>query len=257
MKLVFPKYTIIFGAAAFALRFVQCRRGFEPDTALPIPGDLSATALPLVLAAALAALIFWSAGHLPALGRWQADLSAPSPAGRRLVWVGCVLLLIGGAWELAQGAEIQSVLTAQGLQRAVPLGRAVIGGSPLAAAACLSIPMLPLGLRPETKSLALLPTPVLLLARAVFIYRANSADPVLAHYYPQLLAEMTLILGSYRLCGSTVGRGRPRHLGIYASMAPILTLTVVCLGGTMALLGYCLSSRLTLLSDPEETPPQP
>ena len=137
----------------------------------------------------------------------------------------------------------------------------------MAAAACLSIPMLPLGLRPETKSLALLPTPVLLLARAVFIYRANSADPVLAHYYPQLLAEMTLILGSYRLCGSTVGRGRPRHLGVYASMAPILALTVlaegisaaalVCLGGTMALLGYFLSSRLTLLSDPEETPPQP
>lgn len=263
MNISLPTYAVFFGAAAFALRLAQNRTGFEAGTALPIPGNLPAAALPVLLAAAAVSLMVWSAKRLPPASRWQADFSAPSRLGRGLVWAGSLLLLGGGGWKLAQAAAARSVVTARGLQTAISPGEVIMGAGAVGAAACLLILALPAGLQRGRTALALLPVPVLLLARLVFVYRACSVDPVLAHYCHRLLAEMALILGFYRLSGFTVGCGRPRYLGVYAGMALILTLTVladgispaalVCGGGVAALWGLCLMVRL---SPPQETAEQ-
>ena len=45
-----PALSVCFGAVGFLLRLLQNRTGFEPDTGLPVPGNISALALPVLLA---------------------------------------------------------------------------------------------------------------------------------------------------------------------------------------------------------------
>ena len=59
-----PLTALLGGGAAFALRMLQNSTGFEPDTGLPIPGNIAGTAL-LALLIALAAAILWLARQLP------------------------------------------------------------------------------------------------------------------------------------------------------------------------------------------------
>ena len=50
---------VCFGAAGFVLRLLQNRTGFEPDTGLPVPGNIPALALPVLLVlAAVVSLCF-------------------------------------------------------------------------------------------------------------------------------------------------------------------------------------------------------
>ena len=59
-----PALAIFGGAASFLLRLLQNRTGFEPDTGLPIPGNLPGLAL-VVLLMLLAAAICVLVGKLP------------------------------------------------------------------------------------------------------------------------------------------------------------------------------------------------
>ncbi len=56
--------TILGGAAAFALRLAQTRTGFEPDTGLPVPGNVPAILL-VILLVLLAAGLFLLCRRIP------------------------------------------------------------------------------------------------------------------------------------------------------------------------------------------------
>ena len=72
--LALPLLAAAGGAAAFALRLLQNRTGFELDTGLPVPGNLPGTAL-LALLAVLAAAVCLLARRMPP------PFPAPSPPG--------------------------------------------------------------------------------------------------------------------------------------------------------------------------------
>ena len=55
-NLTLPAMAVFGGAAAFLLRLLQNRTGFEPDTGLPIPGSVPAILLPILLMAAAGVL---------------------------------------------------------------------------------------------------------------------------------------------------------------------------------------------------------
>ena len=56
---------VCFGAAGFVLRLLQNRTGFEPDTGLPVPGNIPALALPVLLVLAAVVLYLAACRTLP------------------------------------------------------------------------------------------------------------------------------------------------------------------------------------------------
>ena len=174
-----------------------------------------------------------------------------------LTVLGCFLVGLSGVWELLRAVSGgQAVLSADGLSMVASAGSgtsgAIMGVLSIAAAAGLFCGLL--ACRKETVSpLPLLTVPVSLLIRLVFVYRLDSVDPVLAHYYPELLGLMALILGSYRLSGFTVKAGNPRLFTLYTGLSVICSLTLLAdgitpaacltLGGAAALAGFCWTMR--------------
>ena len=57
--------SVCFGAAGFVLRLLQNRTGFEPDTGLPVHGNIPAMALPVLLAVAAVALYLFACRTQP------------------------------------------------------------------------------------------------------------------------------------------------------------------------------------------------
>ena len=248
-------FSLAAGAACLALRLLQNHIGFEADTRLPVPGSFPALLLPLLLLLSAVALIFLTRS-LPRSTEapFSAQFGGADAKCLTLTVLGCFLVGLSGVWELLRAVSGgQAVLSADGLSVIASAGSGTIMGVlSIAAAAGLFCGLL--ACRKETVSpLPLLAVPVSLLIRLVFVYRLDSVDPVLAHYYPELLGLMALILGSYRLSGFTVKAGNPRLFTLYTGLSVICSLTLLAdgitpaacltLGGAAALAGFCWAMR--------------
>lgn len=248
-------FSLAAGAACLALRLLQNHIGFEADTRLPVPGSFPALLLPLLLLLSAVALIFLTR-RLPRSTEapFSAQFGGADAKCLTLTVLGCFLAGLSGVWELLRAVSGgQAVLSADGLSVIASAGSGTIMGVlSIAAAAGLFCGLL--ACRKETVSpLPLLAVPVSLLIRLVFVYRLDSVDPVLAHYYPELLGLMALILGSYRLSGFTVKAGNPRLFTLYTGLSVICSLTLLAdgitpaacltLGGAAALAGFCWAMR--------------
>ena len=247
---------VCFGAAGFALRLLQNRTGFEPDTGLPIPGNSPAMALPALLVLAAAAVYLLACRCLPqkAEKRSFGELfRLEDKGGLSAVLAGGCIMAASGVLELLDtvGGSAAAV-SADGME-VVAVG-AGIGGSGMAigvlsaaAGICLVAGAI-LCRKEHTQPLILLAVPVCLLVRLILVYRLRSTDPVLADYYLEILGLMFLILAVYRLSGFAVQMGRPRLFAFYAGVTAVLALTMLpdgvssavllMLGGALALTGF-------------------
>lgn len=275
-----PLTAILGGGAAFALRLVHMRTGFEADTGLPIPGNFAGTAL-AVLLAALAALLVVLVRQLPkeeAPGPvFPGDFSTSDPKLLTLPVMGVFLMALSGAVDLLEGAGTGNLLWKMhtaALREPDTLSAALqleVYGTPAFSAraqllmgllALLSAGGLFLNLlacrrrdgeapRSANGNLLLVP-PVSLVVRLVLTYRIDSVDPSLSAYYVELLALASLTLGFYRLSSFAFRAGRSRRFALYAGAAVILSIAALAdgprylssillyAGGALALQGFLL-----------------
>ena len=247
---------VCFGAAGFALRLLQNRTGFEPDTGLPIPGNIPAMALPALLVLAAVAVYLLACRCLPQKAEEKSFgelFRLEDKGGLSAVLAGGCIMAASGVLELLDtvGGSAAAV-SADGME-VVAVG-AGTGGSGMAigvlsaaAGICLVAGAI-LCRKEHAQPLILLAVPVCLLVRLILVYRLRSTDPVLADYYLEILGLMFLTLAVYRLSGFAVQMGRPRLFAFYAGVTAVLALTMLpdgvssavllMLGGALALTGF-------------------
>jgi len=239
-----PLTAALGGAAAWALRLLQNRTGYEADTGLPIPGDPVGLALAVLLAGLGIAFILM-ARLLPAeedpgpvLPR---DFSTAGAGLLTLPMCGVFLIALSGLADLAEsfrllpevgGGIVSSRHAIYGILRAGGLGysaqgQALLGVLALASAASM-FPVLAGCRRREgppahraPAAITLLPVAALVV-RLVLTYRIDSVNPSLAMYYVELLALVFLTLGFYRLSSFAFQAGRTRRFSLYAASSVVL-----------------------------------
>lgn len=264
---VFPILALGGGCASFALRLLQWHTGFEPDTGLPIPGTPYGI-LTAVLTAAVLVLCILLRKKLPEEKQGAPlfpDGFSTSDAGLlTLVVAGVFLMAASGLADMAAGLGIQGLPGMAALSAAFRREQLIQGALTLAAAACL-FPAIPVcrrrqgeAPRPFNGTLLLAPV-VCLVIRLVLVYRQDSANPVLAAYWVELLALVLVILALYRLAAFAYGAGRTRRFTLYAVPAILLCLASLADGGlscilfnggaALTLTGF-LMQRLLALSRP-------
>lgn len=238
-----PLTAALGGAAAWVLRLLQNRTGFEADTGLPVPGDPATLAL-AVLLAGLGAALALASRLLPAeedpgpvLPR---DFSTASAGLLTLPMCGVFLIALSGLADLAESfrmlpAEgivssrhaIYGILRAGGMGYS-PRSQLLMGVLALAAAASL-FPVLAgcrrrEGVPPSRRApsaITLLPVGALVV-RLVLTYRIDSVNPSLSMYYVELLALVFLTLAFYRLSSFAFQAGQTRRFALYAGAAVVL-----------------------------------
>lgn len=266
-----PLTAVVGGGAAWALRLLQNRTGFEADTGLPIPGNLAGIALALLLVGLGIALA--------AVSRFLPDEEEPGPALPRdfstastglltLPMCGVFLMGLGGLADLAECLgmlpeglvsprhPIYAVLRAGGLGYNRQ-GLALMGVLFLLSAAALFLVTAGCRrreggpIRPLPASITLLPVGALVV-RLVLTYRIDSVNPALTMYYVELLAIVFLTLAFYRLSSFAFQAGRTRRFGLYAGAAVVLCMAsladgsayvsslLLYAGGAVTLMGFLL-----------------
>jgi len=244
------------GAAAFALRLLEVRTGFEAATGLPIPGNLwrrLLVVLFIALAAALA-LVGWTLPDEKEAppASFAAAFSTVDAGMLVLPAVGVFLMALSGAIDLGAAHSPGGLfLAATALLPALALFPTVRAcrrpGSRQAASG-----------KPRDLKDTLLLVPVLcLVVRLVLTYRLDSIDPALSAYYVELLAVVFLTLGFYRLSSFAFQVGRTPRFVQYAGAAVILccaaladgrglSASLLYAGGGLTLLGFLLLRLKTL-----------
>lgn len=275
-SMLFPLLTAVGGAGAFLLRLVQRATGFEADTGLPIPGNLPAMALVLWFVVLAAAAFFAARALLPAEGEdsplFPDGFSTASAGLLTLTVMGILLLAVSGAADIASGIfPGQLVISADGTT--APLQdrffsqreSLILGALSLVSAASLfpAVPACRVRQAGERKPFqgALLLVPVCcLVVRVVLTYRAESSDPSLIGYYPDILAMVFLTLAFYRLSAFAFRAGRSRRFALYTALAAAFCLAALAdrpdparmafyAGGALTLFGF-LVQRTAVLSAP-------
>lgn len=251
-----PLTAVLGGAAAFVLRLVQNRTGFESATGLPISGNAAGTALAALLAV-LAALLLFLARQLPQETEqgpaFPSDFSTGSTKLLTLPLAGVFLIALSGLADLYEGLGLGSLLWK--IHAAAPLndpytlstamGLELYGASAFSSKAQLLMGLVSIlsaaglfsgllacrareGAAPKAfNGNLLLIAPVGLVVRLVLTYRIDSVNPVLAAYYVELLALVFLTLGFYRLSSFAFRAGRTRRFALYAGAAAVLSIATL------------------------------
>ena len=102
------------------------------------------------------------------------------------------------------------------------------------------------GARKPFQSPLLLVPVCCLVVRLVLVYRQDSANPVLAAYWVELLALVLAILALYRLAAFAYGVGRTRRFVLYAVPAVVLCLASLADGGSLSSILFNGGTALTL-----------
>lgn len=272
-KFFLSMFIALGGIAAFALRLVQNRTGFENDTGLPVPGNAAGIALTILLAGT-AVVVVMMARKLPEQPAvFPLDFSTEDAGLLMLPMAGVFLVGISGALDLLLGMGFlaNSAIDLPGIGTLFlfascefpPVLHLLMGTFSLVSAAALLLCVLRCRRKDSRDSAmdgAWLLVPVIsLVVRLVLTYRVDSMNPSLEAYYVELLALVFLTLAFYRLSSFAFGSGRVRRFAVYCGEAVILTLaaladidaplssTLLYLGGAAVLLG-CLILLLTNLS---------
>ena len=281
----FPLLALVGGGAAFVLRLLQRRTGFEADTGLPIPGNPYALLLAgLLIALAVGCLLL--SRLLPADSEarlvFPDGFAVSSPALLTPTVAGIFLLALSGILDVIWGMAFPLTLFGLSLSAGdyaatVITGytaayseifssreHMIVGLLSILSAASL-FPAIPAcrirqGEKKTYKRELLLVPVCCLVVRLALTYRAESADPSLADYYVELLAVVFLTLAFYRLSSFGFQAGRTRRFTLYAVLAIVFCLAVLAdhpdparllfyLGGAATLLGF-LFQRLMVLAAP-------
>lgn len=274
-NLTFPALALAGGAAAFVLRLLQVRTGFEAETGLPIPGNPWGPVLIvlLLLLAAGLALLAWKLPQEPAAPGFPQAFSTTSTGTLTVLILGVFLLGVSGVLDLFSGLRAGApmpadayLMTADGISKDgfSSAEHLILGVLTLLSAVSL-FPAAAACRRPgshessdaprKTVQGSLLLVPVIcLVIRLVLVYRVDSINPVLSDYYLELLALVFLTLGFYRLSSFAFGAGRTDRFALYAGLAVVLSLgeladgfgssqlpiTLFHAGGALTLLGFLL-----------------
>ena len=283
--LALPLLAVVGGAAAFALRLLQNRTGFEPGTGLPVPGNLPGVALLAVLAALAAAVCLLVRRMPPESGDGPAfpgAFAAWDPAPLMVPVAGVFLMALSGLLDLAGGIGLSQSLAAADPYGGVaallaadafsPRLRVVMGALTLLSAAglfrCTALCRGGKHAAAFSGGAWLLMPPAVLVVRLVLTYRADSVNPALEAYYVELLALVFLTLGFYRLSSFAFRAGRTRVFSVYAALSVTLSLAsladagipwasrLLYIGGALVLLGFLglrlADAALPAASQPDE-----
>jgi hypothetical protein len=242
---IYPLLSLAGGAAALVLRILQNQTGYETDTGLPIPGNLYARLLPILLAA-LVVLFVLLARRIPTehgaspLSFQDCFRSTGSAVPTLLalgafLWIGSGVLSLWGGFRLS-GAVLDSAAATQGILSSTTLtanisstsATLLIGALTVLAGACM-LPVITVcryrGRRSTQKSkltgILLIPV-VCLVIRLILTYREDSINPSLSVYYVELLALAGLILTLYRASSFAYHDGRTFRFVLYAQMTVVL-----------------------------------
>lgn len=243
--LLFPSLTVFGSAAAFVLRLLFCRTGFEDATGLPIPGNLYGT-LFLILLVVLAVAFWVSVRRLPDEGdsapaTFAAAFSTSSPGLLTLPVAGIFLLAASGLYDIYQGLLV-----------VLSRGEMVVGVLTFLSAVCL-FSVVPScrtqsGKAAASRNANLLLVPVCyLVVRLVLTYREDSINPSLSAYYVEILALVFLTLAFYRLSSFAFQVGRSRRFFLYAMPATVLCVATLADGHSLSASLLYASSALTML----------
>lgn len=221
---VFPMMALFGSCAAFALRLLQNRTGFEVSTGLPIPGDPCAVGL-LLLLVALTLGYLLGTRLLPEEPEKAPFSSAFSTSGAgipALLVTGAFLMIASGGAALYSGLRSGGDLSmnpgvSAGLLLALGALTAVSGGCLLAViSTCRRHSRQER--TPENGNLLLLPVGYFVL-RLVLTFRADSINPSLMDYYPELLALVFLTVSFYNLAAFAFGAGRNRRFALWSALS--------------------------------------
>ena len=265
----YPLLVLAGGAAALVLRLAQRATGFEADTGLPIPGNLPAMALVLWFVVLAAAAFFAARALLPAEGEdsplFPDGFSTASAGLLTPAVMGIFLLAASGALDLVSGlGDRVPVLTGGGVAVTYVYGfepgcsslfspkeHILVGVLSLASAVSLfpAVPACrhhPSGERKPFQGALLLVPVCCLVVRLVLTYRAESVDPSLTGYYPEILAGVFLALAFYQLSAFAFGAGRTRRFAVCAALAAAFCLAVLADRPDPARLVFYAGSALTV-----------
>lgn len=231
---------ILFSAAAVFLRILALRTGFD-DALLPIGGAAS-LALPLVLIAAAVVFVLLARSY-PA----QRDLSGSIGEYFDFAETLPVMLCVIGAFALFASAAVSLLFSSRTLLTILlAVFRFAAGASVIYALFALR--------RGEPLPGVVLLTPVYaLVLQLIFVYRATAVDPVLAHFYPEILALAALTAGFLEFSAFAFRNGAPRIFLPLAAMAVVLCVCTAAgtqelpsllfyPGFALILLGYCAAA---------------
>ncbi len=231
-KILPAALALLGGGAGFALRKWQLATGFEPDTALAIPGAPAATVL-MVFSACMVLLFLLLCRREKGRLSWETAFAAGEQntlAATALI-LSAMLLLVSGGLEIMEytvnGASAYAGETAfaKVASRILP---------PLRIALCLgSLPCVffwsraILQKRGGDQSLSTLEPCVLYCVWLISAYQSRAADPVVQDYLYEVFAIVTALLGLYFIAGFSFGNGKPRQAvffclsGIYFSLVTL------------------------------------
>ena len=251
---VFPALALGGGCAAFILRLLQQRTGFEPDTGLPIPGTPFGVATAVLTLLAIVACILLRQ-KLPkeqeGTPLFPAGFSTGDAGLLTLAVAGVFLMAAAGLADLAAGLGVQSFPGMAQNATVSQREQLLLGILTLASAACLfpAVPACRTHSNREPRSfngLLLLMPVVFLVVRLVLVYRQDSANPILATYWVELLALVLVILALYRLSAFAYGAGQTRRFVLYAVPAIVLCLASLADGGALSSILFNGGAALTL-----------
>ena len=234
---------LFFSAAAAFLRILNLRTGFD-GAGLPV-GGTDSLALPLVLL--IAAIVFALLGRsYPAQRDLSGDIEEYFDFAETLPVMLCVL----GAFALFASAVAGFLFSAHSfLTILLAVFRVAAGVSVIYALFALR--------RGGALPGVVLLTPVYaLVLQLIFIYRATAVDPVLAHFYPEILALAALTAGFLEFSAFAFRNGAARIFVPLTAMAVIfcfctaagtreLSSLLFYPGCALILLGYCAAADLS------------
>ena len=271
-----PVISVLGGAAAFVLRLLQNRTGFEAATGLPVPGNFPGLALVICFAVLAAALLLLARTLPKDTGEDPVFPAAFATDNTTLLFLpvaGILLIALSGLTDLYEGLT-QGNLLSRMKAAADPYAAALeetCAGFPSrtqlllgvltllsAAALFLSAVSCRKKAREDAKPFSgnlLLGFPVVLVVRLVLTYRLDSVDPALAAYYVEILALVFLTLAFYRLSSFAFKAGRTTRFALYTGLSavfsraaladggPLLSSLMLYAGGAVTVLGF-LTLRL-------------
>lgn len=221
---VMARIALICAIAAAGTRLWQDRTCFDPVTGLAAGKGLVLLPLLLLLSAGLLAA---SCRAFPPEGENRDPFSQRFAADSDAT----ALFLMAGVFLLAFSALV--ALFSRG-------GTAALLGGLLTLITAGSLALLFFRLirrREVPAALTLVPVGCLV-GRLIADYRADSVNPVLAAYYPEILATVFFLMAVYQLSAFTFRCGQARRLSFFAAMSAVLSLAA------MAGADHSLSQRL-------------
>lgn len=199
------------GLILLVLRWLELKNGFDPATGLSRP-NLPGTVLP-VLIALLAAVEIFLCCKVPRGKYYYYNTFDPiEGAYLPLLAGGGILLFAGGA--LMPGWDVMKIL-------------ATAAGAAAAAGLILFVRIV--RSQGELKSLYLLPFMLFATCFVLAVYLPHDSNPVLAGYYPQILAASLLACTSYHLAGFPCREASLRLFLFFGNLS--VPLCITCLPG--------------------------